>query len=71
MATCSLGTQTARSNGAPAAVRHGVSPSIMTQVQYNQFAFWMPLAKFHRPFTRYPPATSQARPPGRAEPAPR
>jgi hypothetical protein len=71
MVTCSLGTHTARSTGVPAGDRHGLSPSIMTQVQYNQFAFWIPLAKFHRPVTRKPPATCHARPPGRADPAPR
>ena len=50
--TDSLGTHSARSNGAPPAVRRGVSPSIMMQVQYSQRALWMPLAKFHRPLTR-------------------
>jgi hypothetical protein len=52
MVTDSLGTHNARSTGAPAAVRRGVSPSIRMLVQYSQRAFWMPLAKFQRPLTR-------------------
>ncbi len=52
MVTDSLGTHSARRSGIPAAERRGVSPSIMMQVQYNQRAFWIPLAKFQRPLTR-------------------
>src|ERR1700722_9426990 len=49
----------------PTAVVRGVEPSITRQMQYSQSEWVTPLAKFHRPETRYPPLASRKPPAAR------